>query len=84
MTLYNSLPRNSSRASHPFDPDQCRRADFARQAVIAAFGRHARAIDQGSFADHPPIRRKPAVDDATWARRVAHALKSQLKLESTK
>ncbi len=45
----------SSRTNPPFDPDQWRRADFARQAVIAAFGwRYARALDQGDFLDRLP------------------------------
>ena len=30
------------------------RADFARQAVIAAFGRHARALDWDDFTDRQP------------------------------
>ena len=47
-----------------------RRARFAREAVNAAFGHHGRALDQGSFVDHPPIRPKlPAVADITRAPR---------------
>ena len=34
-----------------------RRAHFARQATIAAFGwRYAKSLDQGKFVDHPPRR----------------------------
>ena len=44
-------------ASHrrPFNPGQHRRADFARQAAIDAFGWHfARALDQSTFVDRLP------------------------------
>ena len=54
MTLYNSLPRNSSRADHPLDPHRRHRANFARAAVFAEFGRHAFALDQGDFEDRKP------------------------------
>ncbi len=30
------------------------RAEFARQATIAAFGRHARALDWDDFVDRQP------------------------------
>ena len=49
---------SSSRTSHPFNPDQCRRAGFARDATIAAFGRHARALDQADFVDVAPNWRR--------------------------
>ena len=49
----------SSRTNSPFEPDRRHRADFARQAVIAAFGwHHACALDQADFIDHPPRSRK--------------------------
>ncbi len=44
----------SSRTNSPFEPDRRHRADFARQATIAAFGRHARALDLGDFIDRKP------------------------------
>ncbi len=87
MTFYMTAARDASRTTPPDNWISIgeaaedvlrqvadRRARFAREATHAAFGHHGRALDQGSFADHPPIRRKPAVDDATWARRVTHAL----------
>ena len=72
--IYDTTPRHASRHADPPEP--------AREAVVDAFGRHARALDQGSFVDHPPVRRQsPAVDSATWAALVARALKLQLTLE---
>ena len=35
-------------------PDRRHRADFARAAVFAEFGRNALAIDQGDFEDKKP------------------------------
>ena len=55
MTFYTTTARDASRVDPTLDPDQCRRADFARQAVIAAFGRHARALDQADFIDRLPV-----------------------------
>ncbi len=58
MALYNSLPRNSSRADCPFNLGRRHRADFARQMTIAAFGwRFARSLDQGDFIDRAPSAR---------------------------
>lgn len=54
MTLYITPPRNASRANSPSNPNRRHRADFARQAVIAAFGRHAWALDQADFVDRHP------------------------------
>ncbi len=53
---YTTLPaRRSSRADRPFNPGRRHRADFARQATIAAFGWHfARALDQADFIDRSP------------------------------
>ena len=54
MTFYTTTACAASRAN-PLDPNRRHRADFARQAVIAAFGwRHARALDQGNFVDRLP------------------------------
>ncbi len=44
----------TSRTNHPSNPGRRHRADFARQAAIAAFGRHAWALDQGDFVDRAP------------------------------
>ena len=53
MSIYTPTLRCSSRAGNPHH-DRRHRADFARQAVIAAFGRHARALDQADFIDRQP------------------------------
>ena len=95
MTLYTSTARSASRTTPPDNwisigeaaqdvlrQVAARRARFARETTIDAFGHHGRALDYGDFEDHPPVRRTPpATNDATWARRVTHALKSQLNLE---
>ncbi len=56
MMSYITLRRGfSSRTNSPSNPSRRHRADFARQATIAAFGwRHARAIDQADFVDRRP------------------------------
>ena len=46
--------RRIVRADKPFVSGPRHRADFARQATIAAFGRHARALDYGDFDDRLP------------------------------
>ena len=66
MSFYPTATRDASRVDPSFDPDRCRRASFAREAVIAAFGRHARALDYGDFEDHPPIRRKAPAAAMTY------------------
>ncbi len=45
MQKHTPLPTHSNRRV---------RAEFARQATIAAFGRHARALDQTDFVDRLP------------------------------
>ena len=47
-------PCNSSRTGRPFNPGRRHRADFARAAVFACFGRHAFALDQVDFIDRLP------------------------------
>ncbi len=54
MPLNTATPRNSSRTSKPFNPGRRHRANFARAAVFAEFGRAAFAIDQGDFSDREP------------------------------
>ncbi len=55
MPIYATTPRRSSRTDRPFDPNCRLRADYARDATIAAFGwRYARALDQGDFLDRLP------------------------------
>ncbi len=39
---------------NPTRSDRRHRAEFARQATIAAFGRHARALDWDDFVDRQP------------------------------
>ena len=47
--------RNASRANNPENPEILRRASFARQVTIDAFGwRFAKALDQGEFTDRLP------------------------------
>ena len=55
MSITTPDARRLGRTNHPSGPDRRVRADFARQAVIAAFGwRHARALDQADFEDRKP------------------------------
>ena len=52
--LFTTPPaRNSSRANNSQNGHR-HRADFARQATISAFGRHARALDEADFVDRLP------------------------------
>ena len=45
----------SSRTDRPLNPSRRRRADFARQATIAAFGwRYAKSLDEHDFIDRRP------------------------------
>ncbi len=54
MTYTTPRTRATSRR-RPFNPGRRHRADFARQATIAAFGWHfARALDQADFVDRRP------------------------------
>ena len=57
MSLITSRSRATSRAFRPSNPDRRVRADFARAAVFAEFGCHARALDQGDFVDRKPAER---------------------------
>ncbi len=51
MTYTTPRTRAASRR-RPFNPGRRHRADFARQATIAAFGwRFAKALDQAGFVD---------------------------------
>ncbi len=53
-TLFTS-PSRKPRLSYPLVTGRRRRADYARQAVIAEFGwRNARTLDQGDFVDRAP------------------------------
>ena len=55
MSYITSSARRSRRARNPFDSGLRHRADFARQATIAAFGwHHAKALDQADFIDRLP------------------------------
>ena len=56
MFSYTTTTRDARRVNPTLDPDQCRRASFARDAVIAEFGWHfARALDQADFIDRLPV-----------------------------
>jgi len=57
MSVYTRPRRNSSRADRPFNPGSRHRANFARAAVFAEFGRAAFAIDQNDFQDREPYKR---------------------------
>ena len=46
--------RRIVRADKPFVSGPRHRADFARQATIAEFGRHAWALDHADFVDRKP------------------------------
>ena len=46
--------RFSTRTNPTPNPGYRLRAEFARQATIAAFGRHAKALDQAGFIDRLP------------------------------
>ena len=53
--LFTTPPaRRSSRAKQPRQNSRRHRADFARGAVFAEFGRAAFAIDQDDFQDRQP------------------------------
>ena len=54
MTHTTFPTRNSSRTGKPFNPGQRHRANFARAAVFAEFGRAAFALDQADFVDRQP------------------------------
>ena len=54
MSITTPAPRRLGRTDKPFNPDRRIHPDFTRQATIAAFGRHARALDQANFVDRRP------------------------------
>ena len=54
--------RRLGRADHPSNPGQHHRADFARAATIAAFGRHGWALDHGDFVDRLPDQASRRID----------------------
>ncbi len=55
MSITTLDARRLGRADHPSTPERRIRANFARQATIAAFGwRHGRALDQADFVDRLP------------------------------
>ena len=56
--------RRLGRTSHPSNPDRRHRADFARAAVFAEFGRHAWALDQADFKDRKPGQMPARAPDA--------------------
>ncbi len=54
MALYTRPSSRSRHTDRPFNPDRRHRADFARAAVFAEFGRHAWALDHDDFVDRKP------------------------------
>ena len=54
MSITTPRTRTSSPTGNPSSLGRRHRADFARTAVFAEFGRHAFAIDQGDFEDRKP------------------------------
>ncbi len=68
MTFYTTTTRDARRVNPPFSLGRHHRANFARQAVIAAFGwRHARALDQADFVDRMPDQAGCRHSDAVGA-----------------
>ena len=49
-----TIPARAASRRRPSNSDRRHRADFARQATVAAFDRHARALDWDDFADRLP------------------------------
>ena len=68
MSYITSPPRNSSRADRLNSPGRRHRADFARSAVFAEFGRHAWAIDQDDFEDRESWERPVRSPEARSAK----------------
>ena len=54
MIINTPDARRLGHADHPSNPDCRVRASFARAATIAAFGRHAWALDHDDFRDRQP------------------------------
>ena len=54
MSHTTTRSRAASRASKPSTTDRRVRAGFARAAVFAEFGCHARSLDQADFEDRKP------------------------------
>ena len=54
MSLTTSPARFSSRADRPSKSDRRHRANFARAAVFAEFGRAAFSLNQADFVDRLP------------------------------
>ncbi len=64
---YTTIPTRAASRAAPFAPDRRHRADFARQATIAAFGwRYARFLDQGDFLDRLPGEMPAAAPEARF------------------
>jgi len=68
MSVYTRTPRNSSRTDKPFNPGRRYRANFARAAVFAEFGRAAFAFDQGDFSDREPWEAPVSSPEARFAK----------------
>ncbi len=66
MTYTTPGARAASRR-RPFNPGRRHRANFARAAVFAEFGRNAFAIDQADFEDRLPGDMPAASPEARFA-----------------
>ena len=62
MTTTINLIRRATASKHPNSAAKSH-ADFARQATVAEFGRHARALDWGDFVDRQPDQTPRRLDD---------------------
>ncbi len=54
MIINTPDARRLGRTDHPSNSSRRHRANFARAAVFAEFGRAAFALDQGDFSDREP------------------------------
>ena len=54
MVVTTIRARRLGRANHPENPEIRHLAKFARQMVLAEFGRRGRALDQADFVDKKP------------------------------
>ncbi len=54
MSSITPRTRASSPTGNPSNSNRRHRADFARAAVFAEFGRHAWALDHDDFVDRKP------------------------------
>ncbi len=68
MPYITARCRFSSRTNPTPNPDRRHCADFARAAVFAEFGHHARSLDQADFEDRKPWQLLVSSPDARFAK----------------